>query len=179
MKPKKILLIFAIILNILAILFLVGFFLLYFDNDMSGFTDNLTYSEGIVKDVMQNREGKGSTYSVALEENIVMWIDTDAIDSEGAFSYINKGDKVTFAVNDFENKINESASMSIVTPAFLSCNEKTVVSLESYEQSLVKNKNISAFLGLFGAIVFMIISAVLYFLWFKKSKKYKMIKNDY
>ena len=178
MKPKKTLLIFAIILNVLALLFFVGFCLFYFDNDMSGFTDNLTYSEGIVKDVIQGTDGDRG-YSVTLEENIVMWIDTDAIDSEGAFSYINKGDKVTFAVNDFENKITDSTVTSFVIPAFLSCNEKTVVSLESYEQSLVKNKNISAFLGLFGAIVFMIISAVLYFLWFKKRKKYKMIKNDY
>ena len=34
MKPKKTLLIFAIILNIVAILFLVVFFFSYFDNDM-------------------------------------------------------------------------------------------------------------------------------------------------
>ena len=99
-----------------------------------------------------------------------MLIDADAIDSEGAFSYINKGDKITFAVNDFENKINDSTMPSFVTPAFLSCNERTVVSLESYEQSLVKNKNISAYLGLIGAVLFMIESMALYFLWFRKRK---------
>lgn len=176
MKPKKTLLIFAIILNVLALLFFVGFCLFYFDNDMSGFTDNLTYSEGIVKDVIQGTDSdKG--YSVTLEENIVMWIDADAIDSKGAGSYINKGDKVTFAVNDFENKITDSTETSFVIPAFLSCNEKTVVSLESYEQSLVKNKNISAYLGLAAAIAFLIISAVLYFLWFNKKKKLEIINN--
>ena len=172
MKPKKTLLIFAIILNILAILFLVGFFFSYFDNDMSGFTDNLTYSEGIVKDVAQDIDGDGS---VTLEDDLVMVIDANSIDSEGAFSYINKGDKVAFAVNDFENKITDTSVPSFVIPAFLSCNEKTVVSLESYEQSLVKNKNISAYLGLVGSILFMIASAVLYFMWFKKRKKYKTI----
>ena len=104
-----------------------------------------------------------------------MVIDANSIDSEGAFSYINKGDKVAFAVNDFENKITDTSVPSFVIPAFLSCNEKTVVSLESYEQSLVKNKNISAYLGLVGSILFMIASVVLYFMWFKKRKKYKTI----
>ena len=167
LKHKKALLIFAIILNILAILFLVGFFLIYFDNDMSDFTDNLTYLEGFVKDAVQEVDGDAQ---VTLEENVIMLIDADAIDSEGAFSYINKGDKITFAVNDFENKINDSTMPSFVTPAFLSCNERTVVSLESYEQSLVKNKNISAYLGLIGAVLFMIESMALYFLWFRKRK---------
>ena len=73
---KKII-IFAIIFSILAILFFVGSILIYNDNDTSDFMDDLTYSEGIVKEANQgvDNNGKIIAYSVVLEENIVLTVD--------------------------------------------------------------------------------------------------------
>ena len=69
---KKI--IIAIIFSILATLFFVGSVLIYNDNDTSGFIDDLTYSEGTVKQANQgvDNNGKIIAYSVVLEENIVL-----------------------------------------------------------------------------------------------------------
>ena len=72
---KKI--IIAIIFSILATLFFVGSVLIYNDNDTSGFIDDLTYSEGTVKQANQgvDNNGKIIAYSVVLEENIVLTVD--------------------------------------------------------------------------------------------------------
>jgi len=179
MKPKKALLVFAIIFNIIAILFFVAFALIYFDNDTSGFTDNLTYSEGIVKEVNPNTNDNNKiiAYSIVLENNVIMTIDTDTIESEGIFSYVNKGDTVTFAFNGSAEKVANTNERIFVTPAFLSCDDKIIVSIESYEQSLLNNKNEESFIGLIAAIIFLIVSAMLYFLWFYKIKKWNNIDN--
>ena len=178
MKPKKALLVFAIIFNIIAILFFVAFALIYFDNDTSGFTDNLTYSEGIVKEVNPNTNDNNKiiAYSIMLENNVIMTIDTDTIESEGVFSYVNKGDTVTFAFNGSAEKVANTNERIFVTPAFLSCDDKIIVSIESYEQSLLNNKNVESFIGLIAAIIFLIVSAMLYFLWFYKIKKMKQYR---
>ena len=97
----------------------------------------------------------------------------DTIESDGVFSYVSKGDKVVFAANDLEEKIANTNNLSFVTPAFLSCDDKTIVSIKSYEQSLLNNKNKASYIGLIVSIVFLIISITLYFLWFYKSKKIK------
>lgn len=72
---KKI--IIAIIFSILATLFFVGSVLIYNDNDTSRFLDDLTYSEGTVKQANQgvDNNGKIIAYSVVLEENIVLTVD--------------------------------------------------------------------------------------------------------
>ena len=66
-----------IIFSILATLFFVGSVLIYNDNDTSRFLDDLTYSEGTVKQVNQgvDNNGKIIAYSVVLEENIVLTVD--------------------------------------------------------------------------------------------------------
>lgn len=178
MKPKKALLIIGIIFNILSMLFFVGFAFIYFDNDTSGFTDNLTYSEGIVKEISQQPDKNNNiiAYTVVTEENVVMAIEADTVDNEGAISYVNKGDKVIFAFNGSAEKLSNTNDYVFIKPAFLSCDDEIIVSTESYEKGLLNNKNIEAYIGLIASIVFLIVSMTFYFLWYSKIRKIKKYK---
>jgi hypothetical protein len=171
MKKIKII---AIIFSILTILFFLGSILISADKDTSVFLDDLTYSEGIVKEAKQGVDNKGKiiAYSVILEENIVLTIDIDSM-VNADLANVKVGDKVAFKFSGSPEKLNNTNTMAFITPVFLSCNDKCIVSLESYEQSILKNKQTSASIGFSGACIFLIISIVLFsvdFI-FKKTKK--------
>ena len=171
MKKIKII---AIIFSVLTILFFIGSILISADKDTSVFLDDLTYSEGIVKEANQgvDNNGKIIAYSVILEENIVLTIDIDSM-VNADLANVKVGDKVSFKFSGSPEKLNNTNTMVFITPVFLSCNDKCIVSLESYEQSILKNKNIESSVGFVAAIVFLIISIVLYGLWFVKFKRMK------
>lgn len=171
MKKIKII---AIIFSILTILFFLGSILISADKDTSVFLDDLTYSEGIVKEAKQGVDNKGKiiAYSVILEENIVLTIDIDSM-VNADLANVKVGDKVGFKFSGSPEKLNNTNTMAFITPVFLSCNDKCIVSLESYEQSILENKQTSASIGFAGACIFLIISVVLFsvdFI-FKKTKK--------
>ena len=175
MKKIKII---AIIFSVLTILFFIGSILISADNDTSVFLDDLTYSEGIVKEANQgvDNNGKIIAYSVILEDNIVLTIDIDSM-VNADLANVKVGDKVSFKFSGSPEKLNNANTPVFITPVFLSCNDECIVSLESYEQSILKNKNIEASVGFVAAIVFLIISIVLYGLWFVKFKRMNEMKN--
>lgn len=171
MKKIKII---AIIFSVLTILFFIGSILISADKDTSVFLDDLTYSEGIVKEANQgvDNNGKIIAYSVILEENIVLTIDIDSM-VNADLANVKVGDKVSFKFSGSPEKLNNTNTMVFITPVFLSCNDKCIVSIESYKQSILKNKQTSASIGFVGACIFLIISVVLFsvdFI-FKKTKK--------
>ena len=173
---KKI--IIAIIFSILATLFFVGSVLIYNDNDTSGFIDDLTYSEGTVKQANQgvDNNGKIIAYSVVLEENIVLTVDVDSI-VIADLANVKVGDKVSFKFSGSPEKLNNANTTVFITPVSLSCNDECIVSLESYEQSILNNKSIEASIGFAAAIVFLIISVVLYGVCFVKIKRSNKMKD--
>ena len=178
MKPKKTWLILAIVFILLGVLFLSSAVLSLVNLDTSKFTDTLSYTEGIVKDLnwdTANNENI-SSYSISLEENTILIIDMDAVENEIALNNVKRGDEITFAFS-LGQEILDDEDPIIITPAFLSHDNETIISIKSYEESINKNIKISACIGLISAIVFCSMAILFYFQWVQKRKKYVITKD--
>ena len=173
MKPKRTWLIFAIIFVLLGMLFFLSSILFFIDLDKPGFTDNLCYTEGIIKEINsgKNDDGNVFAYSIPLEENSVLTIDKDSIENEVALNNLKKGDKVIFAFSANQEHL-EDEGPTFITPAFLSHDNQTIISIESYENSIRKNIKISVFIALISAIIFCFVGIIFYFQWFRQRKIY-------
>ena len=175
---KKIWLVIAIALSFEALLLGIGAFLAYNESpDASAFVEDITYNEGIVKETKAstNRKSDIIAYNIYVEgdNNLELIIKPEAIEDQSLIDNLKSGDKIVFGLSPKQqvNLDNKDKEYVLLTPVYISCNDKVIVSLESYQGQIIHDIGISNKLILGVAIAHLCLGVISFVIFFSQRKR--------
>ena len=175
MKPKKVWIILAIVFLIIALLFGIGGVIGEISPpDPSGFTDEVIYNKGTIKEIkINNNKDISMSHIILLEESkdgLAIYREA-LINPKNTNLDLKVGDQIVFGLSPTDQNLYTDEKKSSIDVIYLSNNDNIIVSLDSYQNYIRYNMNISNKFAWLGLIIFLPLSAIFYFQWFHKRKK--------
>lgn len=172
MKPKKILLVFAIIFTVLAALFGVETIVFFVGPDDSyAYLDELTYNEGVVKQVTKDNEVINSIYIE--DSSVKLSVYLDMVTDVETFQNIKEGDIVKFSLSKLSQKTFEEGSNEGVMVLVLSKDDTEIIPIDAFGKRNEESRKVAQTMGICSTSIFVLISGLFYLLWGKSVRKYR------